>query len=323
MDSDTASNMPAWSSAVPAASVPQGLTGGAINILCNSRSVVCPCRNPNIPWGTTSSERTWGHRPSRWFREQEKQASRCSVRNRPPMNKPSVGCSAGWSGRGVRPIPTTTMQRGASKRVARKSSSGKPAKATRPPGGAKLCAERTQAAHRKSLHGRKVHQLVAVGDTVITEKISYNGWQKQYGRSVGLRAPGMFIAMLRRTVASTGGTLHEVPTRTTKLSQFCHGCGRHVKKLLSQRWHHCPCGVWPVQRDLYSAFLASTLSADHLIPSCAQAVVPWESAEARLQAAHARVLQRANEGQCLHRPHGRPPCRSPSASKSGRSHTRT
>jgi transposase len=106
------------------------------------------------------------------------------------------------------------------------------------------------------------------------EKISYKAWQKQYGKSVGLRAPGMFVEMLRRTVASTGGTLIEVPARTAKLSQFCHGCGGVVKKPLSQRWHHCPCGVGPVQRDLYAAFLACTLSVDHLIPSCAKTCDP-------------------------------------------------
>jgi hypothetical protein len=170
----------------------------------------------------------------------------------------------------------------------------------------KATRERKLAAHRKSLHGRKVHEIVAVGNTVILEKLSYKAWQKQYGKSVGLRAPGMFVEMLRRTVASTGGTLIEVPARQAKLSQFCHGCGRHVKKPLSQRWHHCSCGIGPVQRDLYAAFLASTLSANHLIPSCAQAVIPWESAEARLQAAHARVLQRANEGQSLPRSMGVP-----------------
>jgi hypothetical protein len=161
--------------------------------------------------------------------------------------------------------------------------------------------ERKLAAHRKSLLGHKAHEIVAIGNTVILEHISYRAWQKHYGRSVGLRAPGMFVEMLRRTVARTGGTLIEVPTWQAKLSQFCHGCGRCVKKPLSQRWHHCPCGVGPVQRDLYSAFLASTLSADHLIPSCARAVIPWENAEARLQAAHARVLQRANEGHSLPR----------------------
>ena len=166
--------------------------------------------------------------------------------------------------------------------------------------------ERKLAAHRKSLHGQHVHEIVAVGNTVILEKISYKAWQKQYGKSVGLRAPGMFVSMLRRTVASTGGTLIEVPTRAAKLSQFCHGCGCVVKKPLSQRWHHCPCGVGPVQRDLYSAFLASTLSVDQLIPSCAQSVILWESAEARLQAAHERVLQRANEGQSVPRSMGVP-----------------
>jgi len=170
----------------------------------------------------------------------------------------------------------------------------------------KATRERKLAAHRKSLHGQHVHEIVAVGNTVILEKISYQAWQRQYGKSVGLRAPGMFVEMLRRTVASTGGTLIEVPTRTAKLSQFCHGCGCVVKKPLSQRWHHCPCGVGPVQRDLYSAFLASTLSVEQLIPSCAQSVILWESAEARLQAAHERVLQRANEGQSLPRSMGVP-----------------
>src|SRR5438128_664690 len=131
--------------------------------------------------------------------------------------------------------------------------------------------ERKLAAHRKSLHGKQVHELVAVGKTIILEKISYKGWQKQYGKSVGMRAPGMFVEHLKRTVASTGGTLIEVPTRQAKLSQFCHGCGQCVKKPLWQRWHQCSCGVGPVQRDLYSAFLASTLDPDHLIPSCAQA----------------------------------------------------
>src|SRR5260370_38665406 len=77
-----------------------------------------------------------------------------------------------------------------------------------------------------------------------------------------------------------------------------------VKKPLSQRLHQCPCGIGPVQRDLYSAFLAAYLSADHLLPSCAQYVIPWEGAEARLRAAHERVQQRAKEGQSLPRSFG-------------------
>ncbi len=159
--------------------------------------------------------------------------------------------------------------------------------------------ERKLAAHRKSLHGRKVHEIVSQGKTVIMEKISYRAWQKQFGRSVGLRAPGMFIKMLKRTVASTGGTLIEVKTQQTKLSQFCHGCGKTVKKSLSQRWHACPCGIGPVQRDLYSAFLAAYLDAETDLPSCARYMLPWEGAETRLRAAQERLFQRANEGQVL------------------------
>jgi Helix-turn-helix domain len=87
--------------------------------------------------------------------------------------------------------------------------------------------ERKQAAHRKSLHGRLVHEVVACGMTIITERLSYRAWQKQYGKSMGAHAPGMFLELLKRTVARTGGILHEVPTTTTRLSQYCHGCGHY------------------------------------------------------------------------------------------------
>src|SRR5215469_5181396 len=70
----------------------------------------------------------------------------------------------------------------------------------------KATRERSLAAHRQSLHGRLVHEIVAVGNTVITEQLSYRARHKQFGKSVGLRAPGMFRALLKRTVASTGGT---------------------------------------------------------------------------------------------------------------------
>jgi hypothetical protein len=168
----------------------------------------------------------------------------------------------------------------------------------------KAARERRLAAHRKSLHGQLAHQIVALGHTIITEKLSYRGWQKRYGRSVGLRAPGMLIDHLKRTVVSTGGTLHEVPTRSTKLSQLCHGCGALVNKPLSQRFHACPCGIGPVQRDLYSAFLAAYLGPTDPIPSCARYAAYWEGAEARLVAAHERVKERAKEGQVMPRSMG-------------------
>lgn len=166
----------------------------------------------------------------------------------------------------------------------------------------KATRERKLAAHRKSLHGRLVHEIVALGTTVITEKLSYRSWQKSFGRSVGLRAPGMFIELLRRTEALTGGTLVEVTTRRTKLSQFCHGCGQYVKKPLWQRWHHCPCGI-SAQRDLYSAFLAAFLDPADPLPSRAQQryTACWEGREPGLRAACEQFLQRAREGQYLPR----------------------
>jgi hypothetical protein len=164
--------------------------------------------------------------------------------------------------------------------------------------------ERKLAAHRKSLHGRLVHQIVRRGNTIRTEKLSYKAWQKLYGKSVGRNAPGMFLEHLRRTVASTGGTLSEFPTRSTRLSQYCHGCQSYVKKPLSERWHHCACGIGPVQRDLYSAFLAAHLDPANTIPSIAQD--SWEGADLRLVAAVEVIVQRAKEGQTLPRSVGIP-----------------
>jgi len=81
-----------------------------------------------------------------------------------------------------------------------------------------------------------------------------------------------------------------------------------------------------VQRDLYSAFLASYLDPAEPIPSCAQFVEPWEGAgaggEARLKAAHERVIQRANEGQVLPRSMGIPRVGARLTDQSERSDTR-
>jgi len=164
--------------------------------------------------------------------------------------------------------------------------------------------ERKLAAHRKSLHGRLVHQIIRCGNTIRTEKLSYKAWQKQYGKSVGRNAPGMFLEQFRRTVASTGGTLSEFPTRSTRLSQYCHSCQTYTKKPLSKRWHHCPCGIGPVQRDLYSAWLAAHLDYPNSIPSIAHE--EWEGADLRLRAAVEVLAQRAKEGQALPRSVGIP-----------------
>jgi hypothetical protein len=163
-------------------------------------------------------------------------------------------------------------------------------------------AERKLAAHRKSLHGKLAHDVVSVGNIIKIEKTSFKGWQKQYGKSIGLRAPGLFVAHLARIVAKTGGTLSQVSTFKTRLSQYCHACSKYVKKPRQERWHQCPCGCGPVQRDLYSAFLLAYLEPDQTIPSITQHV--WEGAEPRLRAVMEHLQQRANEGHPLPRSMG-------------------
>ncbi len=119
-------------------------------------------------------------------------------------------------------------------------------------------------AHRKSLHGKLVNEILALGTTIKTEKVSYKAWQRMWGKSVGKRAPGMFVEHLRRKVENAGGGMQDINTRTTRLSQTCHACGVVAKKALSERWHVCACGVI-AQRDLYSAFLAHCVENDRLI----------------------------------------------------------
>ena len=58
----------------------------------------------------------------------------------------------------------------------------------------------------------------------------------------------------------------EINTYNTKLSQFDHTTGEYVKKPLSQRTHHFGDGITPpVQRDLYSAFLARCCSTSETL----------------------------------------------------------
>jgi transposase len=143
--------------------------------------------------------------------------------------------------------------------------------------------ERKLTAHRKSLHGELVNDILRAGDVFKLEKLSYKAFQKLYGKSVGKRAPGMFVSHLISKAERAGGQVVEIPTYSTKLSQTCQ-CGRVKKKSLSERIHHCECGI-VAQRDLYSAFLAKHIEPDTFVLQVSQLLDNWQSAELRLQAA--------------------------------------
>ena len=135
---------------------------------------------------------------------------------------------------------------------------------------------RKMAETRKSAHGNLANKILNIfGKTIKTEKLSYKSWQKNFGKSIGFRAPGLFVEILRRKAERAGGEVIEFKTKTTALSQMCH-CGNKQKKTLKERWHKCKiCGV-TAQRDLYSAFLARFVENDKL--DISQAKKAWASA---------------------------------------------
>jgi len=142
--------------------------------------------------------------------------------------------------------------------------------------------ERRLADERKRSHGELANKILSLGKQVKTERLSYISFQKNYGRSVKVRSPGMLVSTIKRKAESAGGSMDEFPTRTTKLSQTCH-CGLVVRKPLSLRTHECPCGVGPVQRDLYSGFLARHVKNDKLDHAGAER--SWPGAEPLLKMA--------------------------------------
>jgi len=153
---------------------------------------------------------------------------------------------------------------------------------------------RKQAAYRKSLHGRKVNQILRLGNVIKMEGLSYRAFQKMYGKSVGFRGPGTFVAFLRRKAANAGAEVDEFSTQTTRLSQVCL-CGTIAKKPLSQRWHVCDCGIGPIQRDIFSAWLARFVVNNKLDAGQAQAA--WPGADSFLRAASSEVQPAMGQGQ--------------------------
>jgi len=151
--------------------------------------------------------------------------------------------------------------------------------------------DRILAAHRKSLHGKDINEIIAMGTRIKTENVSYKSWQKRYGRSIGMRAPSMFMDSLKRKAENAGGYFFEIPTQTTKLSQTCHICEQAVKKTLSKRWQIC-CGI-RMQRDLYSAFLAKCVDKETSALDFARAKDLWQGMESIFSEAISRAKETA------------------------------
>jgi len=151
--------------------------------------------------------------------------------------------------------------------------------------------ERRVTAERKRAHGELANRVLAQGNVIKTEKVSYKSFQRNFGRSVKRRAPSLFVSMLKRKVARTDAAVIEFSTRTTRLSQFSHETGEYVKKPLSQHKHVFTDGSW-VQRDLYSAWLARFVEHDRL--DARQLGNDWPAAEPLLRRAASSFQQSAS-----------------------------
>jgi len=153
--------------------------------------------------------------------------------------------------------------------------------------------QRKLSAERRRAHGQLCNEILAQGKELKTENISYLAFQKNFGRSMKVRAPGMFMALLTRKAENAGGSITLITPRTTKLSQYDHTVDRYIKKPLSQRIHCFGDGVTkPVQRDLYSAFLAKHCSKDNL--DVRQVQLAWPAAKPLLRRATSKWKESAS-----------------------------
>ena len=147
----------------------------------------------------------------------------------------------------------------------------------------KLAAKRKEvyrrmAAKRKESHENLASKVIAIGLDVRVEEMKYQALQKRakqttvsqkngklnkkkrFGKSLGNRAPAMFLSILDRKLHYYGQELKKINTRELKASQFNHVTGEYVKKELKERWNII--NGHKVQRDLYSAFLLENTNED-------------------------------------------------------------
>jgi len=124
---------------------------------------------------------------------------------------------------------------------------------------------RGDAAARDTDHGRVANQLLTSAATIALEKLSYRGWQQQFGRQAGRAAVGVLVERLRRRAPVFDARQVVELSPFERLSQVCHACGAlnpyldELAKPVAARTSCCEgCGRANAQLDLYSAFLAAS-----------------------------------------------------------------
>jgi putative transposase len=143
---------------------------------------------------------------------------------------------------------------------------------------------RKMAAKRKYMHDTYANEILSHGNMVITEKVSTKAWQKMFGKSIGAFAPANLMTVLNRKAENADGKVENIDTWKAKLSQYDHILDDYIKKKLGDRAMLVG-GEFPVQRDLYSAFLAYCIDLEKQIVCRSTAERQWTGARLRLDAA--------------------------------------
>jgi hypothetical protein len=159
--------------------------------------------------------------------------------------------------------------------------------------------ERRLAAARERDHGELANKILGLSHLIQTEKLSYVGLQRSFGRSAKVRASGMFVSLLKRKAESAGAKVVELDTRKLRMSQYDHYTGFCTKQPLSLRWHDLGNTGVLVQRDCYSAFLAKNAIENQHKPS--QLNESWAAAEPLLRRA-GLCLEQSESGARLRVP---------------------
>lgn len=154
--------------------------------------------------------------------------------------------------------------------------------------------QRQEAATRKRSHGELINFLLTKATCWKDDGVSPKSLQKNYGKSVGKRAPGLLMKELKRKASRAGGSRTIIDVRNLKTSQYDHATDDFRKKKLSERWHWFGDGRGTVQRDIYSAFLALHSEGKQHNPVVLETA--WQALEPALGVAGLCDVKSAREG---------------------------
>lgn len=154
--------------------------------------------------------------------------------------------------------------------------------------------QRKEAATRKRSHGALLNCLLTKARGWKDDGVSVKSLQRNYGKSVGKRAPGLLMKELKRKAEKAGGKSAVIDSRNLKTSQYDHSTDSFAKKKLSERWHWFGDGRGKAQRDVYSAFLALHCEGNRHNPVMLEAA--WQALEPALSVAGLCEVKDAREG---------------------------